>query len=231
MRIFPQSFVHGLFLSLKDLYIVVMSASTLLSFLAIKSYSVFDNSINASAPQLTKNWLGWGGAYFADMCWQFLGIFAYAVPFILGLFALRAAMSYFNRFLVCSFKMLTFGIFQFSIALTYYQNFVMSGFKPVGGALGSVTLKSLERFLDSYQLKDWLEEFVFIIGLCGFFCIVFGLGITETHIKSIRTVLKKGIAWVQSRFTVPNEYMFNRPAFFNKNINIHFLHSTNFLLI
>ena len=66
MRIFPQSFVHGLFLSLKDLYIFIVSAAALLSFLAIKSHSVFDNSVNASTPQLTKNWLGWGGAYFAD---------------------------------------------------------------------------------------------------------------------------------------------------------------------
>ena len=217
MRIFPQNFIQGVFLSLKDLYILVMSVSALLSFLAIKSYSVFDNSINASAPQLTKNWLGWGGAYFADVCWQFLGIFAYAVPFILGLFALRAAMSYFSRSFTCSFGLLTFGIFQLLITFTFYQNFMMSGFKPIGGALGLITLKSLENLLDTYQLKEWLEELVFVAGLCGFFCIIFGLGITEAHIKSIRTIFKNAIAWILSRFTTSDEYMFPRPISFDKD--------------
>ena len=62
-----------------------------------KSYSIFDNSVNASTPQLTKNWLGWGGAFFADICCQFFGVFSYAIPFVLALAALRAVMSYFKR--------------------------------------------------------------------------------------------------------------------------------------
>ncbi len=217
MRIFPQSFVQGLFLSLKDLYIVVMSAGALLSFLAIKSYSIFDNSVNASAPQLTKNWLGWGGAYFADVCWQFLGIFAYAVPFILALCALRAALSYFNRPLSNSFALIMFGIFQLLIAFTFYQNFWGGGFKPLGGALGLVTLKSLESLLDTYQMKEWLEEFVFVIGLCGFFCVVFGLGITEVHVKAAKAFLINVGYWIKGAFTAPNEYIFQRPAFLSKN--------------
>lgn len=217
MRIFPQNFIQGIFLSLKDLYIVVMSMSALLSFLAIKSYSIFDNSINASAPQVTKNWLGWGGAYFADICWQFLGIFAYAVPFILGLFALRAVMSYFNRSFTCSFWLLAFGVFQSLIALTYYQSAMMSWFKPIGGALGLIALKSLESFLDTYQQKEWLEELVFLIGLSGFFCFVFGLGITESHVRNVNAFFKKVAAWIQSKFTASDEYMLHRPTFFNKN--------------
>lgn len=220
MRIFPQNLVQGVFLSIKDLYIVIMSGGALLSFLAIKSYSIFDNSINVSAPQLTKNWLGWGGACFADVCWQFLGIFAYAIPFILGLLALRAAMSYFSRSFSCSFGLLTFGIFQSLITLTYYQNFVMSGFKPVGGALGLVILKSLENFLDAYQLKEWLEEFVFVTALSGFFCMVFGLGITEAQIRSISTIFKNAMIWGRSSFTNSDEYIFQLPAFFYRKLEI-----------
>lgn len=217
MRIFPQSFVHGLFLSLKDLYIFIMSAASLLSFLAIKSHSVFDNSVNASTPQLTKNWLGWGGAYFADTCCQFFGIFAYAIPFVLALCALRAAMSYFNRPLSNSFILLTLGIFQLLIVFTYYQFFWTSGGRPLGGALGLVALKSLESLLDTYQIKEWLGEFVFVMGLCGFFCTIFGLGITEEHVKSINVFLKTSGSWIRSVFTAPNEYIFQRPAFLRES--------------
>lgn len=213
MRIFPQSFVNGLFLSLKDLYIFIMSAAALLSFLAIKTHSVFDNSVNASTPQLTKNLLGWGGAYFADTCCQFFGIFAYAIPFILALCAFRSAMSYFNRPLSNSFILLALGILQLLITFTYYQIFWTSGGKPLGGALGLVALKSLESLFDAYQMKEWIGEFVFVMGLCGFFCTIFGLGITEEHVKSINVFFKTSGSWIRNVFTAPNEYIFQRPTF------------------
>ena len=217
MRIFPQSFVQGLFLSLKDLYTVVMTVSSLLSFLAIKSYSIFDNSVNASTPQLTKNWLGWGGAFFADICCQFFGVFSYAIPFVLALAALRAVMSYFKRPLSNSFALLIFGILQLLITFTYYQGFLMKSGKPLGGAFGLIMLKSLEKFLDMYQLREWLEELVFVIGLSGFFCTIFGLGITEEHVKSMRDCMKcigKGIKGI---FDAPNEYIFQRSISLKEN--------------
>jgi S-DNA-T family DNA segregation ATPase FtsK/SpoIIIE len=210
MRIFPQSFVQGLFLSLKDLYTVVMTVTSLLSFLAIKSYSIFDNSVNASTPQLTKNWLGLGGAFFADICCQFFGVFSYAIPFVLALAALRAVMSYFKRPLSNSFVLLIFGILQLLIAFTYYQGFLMKSGKPLGGAFGLIMLKSLEKFLDIYQLKEWLEELVFVVGLSGFFCTIFGLGITEDHVKSVRNCLKGIGKGIKGIFDAPNEYIFQR---------------------
>lgn len=217
MRIFPQSFVQGLFLSLKDLYTVVMTVSSLLSFLAIKSYSIFDNSVNASTPQLTKNWLGWGGAFFADICCQFFGVFSYAIPFILALAGLRAVMSYFKRPLSNSFALLIFGILQLLITFTYYQGFLMKSGKPLGGAFGLIMLKSLEKFLDMYQLREWLEELMFVIGLSGFFCIIFGLGITEEHVKSARDCLKIIAKKIKGIFDAPNEYVFQRPVSLKEN--------------
>jgi len=234
MRIFPQSFVQGLFLSLKDLYTVVMTVASLLSFLAIKSYSIFDNSVNASTPQLTKNWLGWGGAFFADICCQFFGVFSYAIPFVLALAALRAVMSYFKRPLSNSFVLLIFGILQLLIAVTYYQGFLMKSGRPLGGAFGLIMLKSLEKFLDMYQLKEWLEELVFVVGLSGFFCTIFGLGITEDHVKSVRECLKGIGKGIKGIFDAPNEYTFqhsmslkkNKEAEFEPELDISFFNSS-----
>lgn len=217
MRIFPQSFIQGLLLSLKDLYIVAMAIMAFLSCLAIKSYSAFDNSLNASAPQVTKNWLGWFGAYFADLCWQFFGVFSYAVPVILGLLVVRAAGSYFNRLYKNSFFLLVFGSLQLLMVITYYQNVFTAVQKPFGGAIGLILIKCLRDFLHYYQLKEWMDECVFAMGICGSCCIVFGLGITEEFLRSVWRFLKKLIATIKGIVSGQAEYKLQMNSFFRSN--------------
>ena len=215
MRIFPQHFVQGLLLSLKDLYIVVMSLACSLSFLAIRSYSVFDNSLNVSTPLITKNHLGWAGAYFSDLCWQLFGNFAYAFPVIFLLCLIRAVGSHFNKPFSNSFPLFILGIFQLLTVLTYYQNFFTSLVKPIGGAVGLVLLKSLERLLYVYHLKEWLDESIFVLAITGCFCIIFGLGITEDHFKIIQAHYEKIKNWLKGVLNAPNEYIFQRTSFSN----------------
>lgn len=213
MRIFPQSLVQGVFLSLKDLYIVAMAVAAVLSLLAILSFSIFDNSINAAAPQLTKNWLGWVGAYFSDVSWQFLGFFAYAIPLLLAFYACRAVVSYFNRQFTNSLFLLIFGFALLLIASTYYQDTFAGGFKPLGGALGLVMLHGLQNLLDSYQAKEWLDECVFLIAVCGVFCVIFGFGITESHLKGLGGFFSSIGSWIKRVFTTPTEYILQHSGF------------------
>lgn len=216
MRIFPQSFVHGLFLSLKDLYIFLTTSAAILSFLAIRSYCLFDNSMNAATPQLTKNWLGWVGAYFADICCQFLGVFAYVIPFVFMLCAVRVIMNYLNRPFSNSFVLLIFGLLQLLVACTYYQTFWIGNGKLLGGALGLVLLNNFENLLNVYQMKEWLEEFIFIFGLSGFFCTVLGIGITEEHLNSLKIFFTRCVEWIKEKFNEENQYILPRQAFSRK---------------
>lgn len=204
MRIFPQSFIQGLLLSLKDLYIFLAIVATFLSFLALKSYYIFDNSMNVASLQLTKNWLGWGGAYFADACFQALGKFAYVVPVIFGLCALRAMMSYLERPFSNSFILFFLGLPQLLLVCTYYQaSFTGSG-KLLGGALGLVLLKNFENFLAAYQIKEWAEECIFLFGMCGTFCTVIGIGIKRSHLYDMKNFLQTCIKWTNERVAAKN---------------------------
>jgi len=217
MRVFPQSFISNVFLSLKDLYIFLVTSAALLSFLAIKSYCLFDNSMNAATPQLTKNWLGLSGAYFADVCCQFLGVFAYVIPLIFLLSAIRGIMSHLNRPFSNSFILLILGLLQLIIVFSYCQNFLTGSGKLIGGALGLVLLRNFENLLNVYQLREWIEEFIFLFGFSGFFCAIFGIGITQAHIDSLRTFCVNSVNWVNERFFKQHEYTLQRPAFLKKS--------------
>ncbi len=173
--------------------------------------------MNAATPQLTKNWLGWSGAYFADICCQFLGVFAYVIPLVFMLCAIRAIMSYLNRPFSNSFILLTLGLLQLLVVCTYYQTFLIGSGKLLGGALGLVLLKNFENLLGIYQMKEWIEEFIFIFGLSGFFCAFIGIGITEEHLNSLKILCVCCIDWIKKKFTAQNEYILQRPTFLQKN--------------
>lgn len=199
MRIFPRSFTQGLSLLLKDVYIFFVIVGTFLSFLAIKSYSPFDNSLNAATPQLTKNWLGWGGAYFADVCHQLLGQFVYVVPVVFALCAVRAVMSYLNRPFSSSLLLLLFGLMQVLMVSAYCQvTFIGSG-KLLGGALGLVFLKNFENLLSIYQLTEWAEECIFLFGVSGVFCILTGIGIRGHHLRSLKSLFIALMSWIHNK--------------------------------
>lgn len=207
MRIFPQSLIHGFFLSLKDLYVVVLAIASVLSFIAIFSFSIFDNSMNAAASQLTKNWLGSAGAYFADFSWQFLGSFSYVLPLLLAFYTFRGILSYFNQYWGGYLFLLVFGFLQLVVASSHYQTIFNGGFSYFSGALGVVILHGLQRLLDSYHAKEWIDECIFIIGLSGVFCVIFGLGITLNHLKQCHSFLNKLAAWIKELFTTQSEYI------------------------
>ncbi len=204
MRIFPQSFIQGLFLSLKDLYIFLAVVATFLSILALKSYYIFDNSLNVASLQLTKNWLGWGGAYFADACFQALGKFAYVVPVIFGLCAIRAVMSYLERPFSNSFILFFLGLPQLLLACTYYQAFFTGSGRLLGGAFGLVLLRNFENFLSIYQIKEWADECVFLFSVCGIFCTVMGIGITQSHLRDMKNFFYRCIQWINGRMAEKN---------------------------
>lgn len=206
MRIFPQSFIQGLLLSLRDLYIFLTILATFLSFFAIKSYHLFDNSLNTATAQLTKNWLGMGGAYFADACYQLLGNFAYVVPFIFMLCAVRSVMNYLGRPFSNSLLLLVLGLFQLLIFFTYHQSFFTGSGKLLGGALGLIFLKNFENLLVVYQIKEWTEEFIFLFGLCGAICFLVGTGVRENHLRYLKIFFLKCADWIAKRFVTGNEY-------------------------
>ncbi|MCX7344005.1 MAG: DNA translocase FtsK 4TM domain-containing protein, partial [Proteobacteria bacterium] len=207
MRIFPQSLVQGLFLSLKDLYIVFMAVGSVLSFLAIFSFSIFDNSMNGASHQLTKNWLGFSGAYFADFSWQFLGVFSYVIPILLAFYAICGVFSYFNRYWSNSLFLLIVGFFQLLITCSHYQEIFGGGFRPISGALGVVMLHGLQALLDSYHAKEWLDECIFLIGLGGVLCVTFGFGITINHFKKLWNLLNRFANWIEDIFKTQSEYV------------------------
>ncbi len=173
--------------------------------------------MNAATPQLTKNWLGLSGAYFADVCCQFLGVFAYVIPLIFLLSAIRGIMSHLNRPFSNSFILLILGLLQFIIVFSYCQNFLTGSGKLIGGALGLVLLRNFENLLNVYQLREWIEEFIFLFGFSGFFCTIFGMGITQAHIDSLRTFCVNCVNWVNERFFKQHEYTLQRPAFLKKS--------------
>jgi S-DNA-T family DNA segregation ATPase FtsK/SpoIIIE len=208
MRIFPQSLVQGLFLSLKDLYIVFMVVGAVLSFLAIFSCSLFDNSMNGASPQLTKNWLGLSGAYFADFSWQLFGMFSYVIPILMAFYALCGMLSYINRYWANSLFLLIVGFFQLLVACSHYQEIFSSSFRPfAAGALGAVLLHGLQFLLDSYQASGWLEVCIFLISFSGILCVIFGFGITINHLKKIWKLLNRFVNWVEDLFKTQSEYV------------------------
>ncbi|MEI6628546.1 MAG: DNA translocase FtsK 4TM domain-containing protein, partial [Alphaproteobacteria bacterium] len=195
------------FLSLKDLYIVFMAVGSVLSFLAIFSFSIFDNSMNGASHQLTKNWLGFSGAYFADFSWQFLGVFSYVIPILLAFYAICGVFSYFNRYWSNSLFLLIVGFFQLLITCSHYQEIFGGGFRPISGALGVVMLHGLQALLDSYHAKEWLDECIFLIGLGGVLCVTFGFGITINHFKKLWNLLNRFANWIEDIFKTQSEYV------------------------
>ncbi len=228
MRIFPQSLVQGLFLSLKDLYIVFMAVGSVLSFLAIFSFSIFDNSMNSASSQLTKNWLGFSGAYFADFSWQFLGMFSYAIPILLAFYAICGVFSYFNRYWSNSFFLLIVGLFQLLITCSHYQEIFSSSFRPFAvGASGAVMLHGLQSLLDNYHAKEWLNECIFLIGLSGVLCVTLGFGITLSHLKKIWNLLNRFANWIEDLFKTQSEYVLQSNPEFTRSDDHAFAVASN----
>lgn len=206
MRIFPRSFIHGLFLSLKDLYIASMALGAVLSLLAIFSFSAWDNSLNVATPAITSNWLGLYGAHFADLSWQFLGFFAYILPIILAFYAFCGILSYFDRYWSNSLPLLIFGFSQLLITFSYFQSHHVKGFKTFSGALGILLLQGLQGLLNNYHAVEWIGECIFFITISGIFCVFKGFGITISHLTKCWNLLNKLIDIVKELFATQKEY-------------------------
>ena len=163
--------------------------------------------MNGASHQLTKNWLGFSGAYFADFSWQFLGVFSYVIPILLAFYAICGVFSYFNRYWSNSLFLLIVGFFQLLITCSHYQEIFGGGFRPISGALGVVMLHGLQALLDSYHAKEWLDECIFLIGLGGVLCVTFGFGITINHFKKLWNLLNRFANWIEDIFKTQSEYV------------------------
>lgn len=205
MRIFPRSLIHGLFLSIKDLYIAFMAIGSILSLVSILSFSVWDNSLNVATHIVTANWLGVGGAFFADLCWQFFGFFSYVVPFILSFYTFCGVLGYFDRYWSNSLTLFLFGFLQLLVASTYFQASFASGVKNTG-ALGLLLLQCLKVLLVRCNAIELLGGCAVFFVISGVFFASKGLGITENHLVKCWELLNKFACYVRELFTTQKEY-------------------------
>lgn len=189
MRIFPQRFLAGVLLGIKDLYMLAASLWAVFCILALISFSVFDNSFNTSSHATTKNWLGTVGAYTADILWQFLGIFAYVVPFAILMVCLQILLKSFNKYWNFSISLLSLGMLQLMICCSHYQYALKTKF-ALGGAIGIVVHKAVAKVFGKYFATEWLDEVTFVIGLSGLLCVIFSLGISDEFIKKVYLKIK-----------------------------------------
>ncbi len=197
MRIFPQRFLHGVLLGIKDLYIFAIALWAVFCILALSSFSVFDNSFNTSSHEVTKNWLGTTGAYTADILWQFLGAFAYVVPLIILMLCFKITLQSFNKYWNFSLGLIITGMLQLMICLAHYQYIIKQKF-ALSGAIGLVLHKGLEKLFCKYFAKEWLDELTFLLGLSGLICVIFSLGISDEFIKNLYSKIKSRFVKTQN---------------------------------
>jgi hypothetical protein len=74
---------------------VIFLALAMLVFLSVVTYSPDDTSYNGTgfSPNKRQNWIGWFGAVFADLMFQYIGLVIYIVPVLLALIAWRIFQS------------------------------------------------------------------------------------------------------------------------------------------
>ncbi len=190
MRIFPQRFLTGFFLSIKDFYTLTIAVSALFCFVSLFSFHVFDNSFNTSSHEVTKNWLGTTGAYVADFLWQFLGAFAYLIPIIALMFCVKTLLNSFNRYWNFSLSLMVLGILQLMICSSYYQATFKATF-AIAGVIGLLLKKALIKLFCMYFAKEWFDEFAFALGISGLICTISSLGISDEFIKNTYLAIKK----------------------------------------
>ena len=199
MRIFPQRFLAGVLLGIKDLYMLAASLWALFCILALISFSVFDNSFNTSSHATTKNWLGTVGAYTADILWQFLGAFAYVVPIAILMVCLKILLKSFNKYWNFSISLLSLGMLQLMICCSHYQYGLKTKF-ALGGAIGIIAHKAVAKIFGKYFATEWLDEVTFIIGLSGLLCVIFSLGISDEFIKKVYLKIKSKFTKTQHAY-------------------------------
>lgn len=190
VRIFPQRFLTGFFLSIKDFYTLTIAVSALFCVVSLFSFNVFDNSFNTSSHEVTKNWLGATGAYVADFLWQFLGAFAYLVPIIALMFCVKTVLHSFNRYWNFSLSLIVLGILQLMVCCSDDQFILKTSF-AIAGAIGLLLKKTLMKLFCLYFAKEWFDEFAFALALSGLICVIASLGISDEFIKNAYLKIKK----------------------------------------
>lgn len=123
---------------LPDVCGILLFALTLISLFALLSYSQIDLALHADGASKVKNWIGPGGALFADVFFNFFGILAFIFPF---LFMYLAILCFWRRRF---FQTITglFGIFIIFLSGSVLLEQISFGKLilpfPLGGVLGRV---------------------------------------------------------------------------------------------
>lgn len=182
MRIFPQRFWQGVFLSLKDLNLCLLFTAGIGSFLSLYSYNPFDNSFNTASYSATTNWLGSYGAYVADFLWQIFGSFSYLIAAIFIMYFLKIILERFNKFWNFSLPLMIFGLFFLMTSSAHYHHLDHQLFS---GVLGWTLYKIINKLFSLYFTSEWMDELYFFFSISGMLCILFSLKISEGVIKNI----------------------------------------------
>ncbi len=115
----PEIFKEKIYLSLKYLYIFILLLISTLSFLALLTFDINDNSFLTSTSYDTQNFLGNFGSYFASFIFYTFGVLGYLVVLF---FLIYSLFLLFNKSLNYIFlRLLFFFISLILIPQSFYQ--------------------------------------------------------------------------------------------------------------
>ena len=192
-RFLPIALIDFFKRSIQELFGVCLLAFSLVLCLSLASYTPIDPCLNTATLHAPTNWLGFFGAYCADIMLQFFGLATFVWIVIFATWGCRLVRQ--NSFSLSPTRWLTtliatlcFGIFLtgFPFSDLFLKTSTTSIFAniPSQGGVFSVLLFRISRaFLASHHLLFLLKPLLLSLFLIGFMCVWYSTGLSLKQLK------------------------------------------------